>query len=81
MASLTAQIAGVCSVLLETPGPVPASSIYLALGCDFGAWQRLQLVMCQAGLLAQCGSSQVALTPAGEELGRKVNALLAARTA
>ncbi len=70
------RIAAVTSTLVET-GPAPASTIYLALGRNIDHWNQLSSIMQQAGLLTVSPYHEVSLTPAGEELGRQCNELLA----
>jgi predicted transcriptional regulator len=70
------RIAIICGTLQET-GPAPASSIYLALGMDITAWEMIRGILTDAGLATVTPAHEVRLTPAGEDLGRKCNEVLA----
>ena len=60
--------------------PVPASTVYVALGCDFRAYQKLAGILSRAGLCVVTPSS-IALTEDGRRVGRDLSQMLAARAA
>jgi hypothetical protein len=76
---LLMRLACVMATLVETAGvgeQVPASTIYLALGCDLGAYDRLVSVGTQMGWL-KATSTTLALTFDGQRQAEKFSAVLA----
>ena len=60
---------------MEGIDEAPASSIYLALGCDHGMYTRLAQVLAGAGF-ARVTPNTIALTPKGRELGAQIDSTL-----
>ena len=69
-------IATVLTTALECQ-PCPCSSVYTALGMDFGKWETLSGIMTRSGLITIHGHS-ISLTPKGRELAEKINEARAA---
>ncbi len=76
--ALVNQIAAVLTTLCESQAGCPSSSIYLAMGCDYSGWARLQGIMEGAGMIT-VRSHFVTLTAKGRKLGDDINAVLAAK--
>jgi DNA-binding IclR family transcriptional regulator len=76
---LVEQVAAVVSALQEIDPhgkrAVPASTIYVALGMDMSAHQRLAAALQRAGY-ARCTASKIQLTAAGLEMGALINGAL-----
>lgn len=58
------------------PGPVPASTLYLALGMDLPAYETVVGILDAGGCIV-CGSDTLRLTGKGRDLARQCEAALA----
>lgn len=66
-----------CAVLttLADVDFAPETTVYLALGCDFGAWQTVKTCLL-AGGLATAQDSTLKITAEGRAVAARVNALV-----
>jgi predicted transcriptional regulator len=68
---LMVDFAAVVATLADETRPVPASSIYLALGSDLTRFEAVKTALVASGVV-QATSETVALTPKGRELATKL---------
>jgi hypothetical protein len=75
-------IAAITSTLYEVGGeqPVPASSIYLVLGCDIEEYQMIAKILEQVQL-AIVTQETIRLTPLGMKIGKQCQELLESKEA
>lgn len=72
----------VLTTLLECgPNNVPATPVYMALGCDWGRYERLMVLLATSGLITRPTQGTLSLTAKGIELAEKCNEALTTKEA
>jgi hypothetical protein len=71
---LIVKLAALLSTLRDEPRPVPASTLYLALGCDMESYRVVSSVGERSGWL-KVTPNTIALTAAGKAKARELEAL------
>jgi len=68
-------ISAILTTLLDVdPEPAPASSIYMALGCDHSLYESVSLSLATNGLVVKT-STTLALTDLGREKAKELQAI------
>ncbi len=68
-------VAAIVTTLAEI-SPAPASSVYMALGCDHARYERATYLCAAAGLIEKTADA-LRITSKGLEIAAKLNAALA----
>lgn len=68
-------VAAVVTTLAEFDGPVIASTVYMALGCDHSRYERTTYLCAVTGLIVK-GAETLTITDKGRKIAEQLNAVL-----